>query len=443
MLRKIIVIIILSAGLGALLYLKPWRENEVKNPRIIDRLPTADFIGTMNPLELVKEMSGLINYNKIKYRQFISYDFLLSQSRSLGINLQNPVFLFGFENGNWGCLIDLNDDSKIESGLSQLTTLFNLKKKNINGLSYLYFKEEKLSIFHEGNYLLLYSGSDFSRILTEVHNSKYGDVKSEWSSFLSDENFKNESLVIFSNWKKLKQFGIEKAMFAHDNDSTNFNLKTYFKKISPFYVSPKSGPSIINSKKKLGNYANIHLNIDDFKKHPEDVLYVEISKLMRKYGFPFDEFIKTWQGDISFHEGGNTTAKEIFKETVLDEEFNPILVEKERTVVVPAYTSLITINNNFNRLYSKLKSKGLVTEESEKIRFLVSPPLVKKVKKNQLILFSGATPIVKSVNQNEIQWNYKGTKFKFLLQKIQGNELYGNLNFSVRKIAKQSITILR
>jgi hypothetical protein len=85
----------------------------------------------------------------------------------------------------------------------------------------------------------------------------------------------------------------------------------------------------------------------------------------------------------------------------------------------------------------------LVTEESEKIRFLVSPPLVKKVKKNQLILFSGATPIVKSVNQNEIQWNYKGTKFKFLLQKIQGNELYGNLNFSVRKIAKQSITILR
>jgi len=75
MIRKFIVILLLSAGLGILLYLKPWKEEQIQDPRIIDRLPTADFIGTMNPLELVKELSGLINYNKLQYRQFISYDF--------------------------------------------------------------------------------------------------------------------------------------------------------------------------------------------------------------------------------------------------------------------------------------------------------------------------------------------------------------------------------
>ena len=443
MIRKVIVILLLSSGLGILLYLKPWKEDQIQDPRIIDRLPSADFIGTMNPLELVKELSGLINYNKLQYRQFISYDFLLSQSRSLGINLQNPVYLFGYENGNWGCIIELNDDSKIENGLAQLKSLLKLQKKSTEGLSYFYFKEEKISIFHEKDYLLIYNGTNFPEVLNEIHRSKYGEVRSEWSSFLSEEKFKNESLVIYSNWKKFKQYGIEKAMFAHDNDSSNFKLKSYLKKISPFYLSVKNGPSIVKGKSITGNFVNVHLNVDEFKKHPDDILYTELKKLSRKFGFPFEDFIKSWQGDVSFFEGGNTVATELYKETELDDEFNPVLVEKQRNVVVPAYSSLLTINRNFNRLYSKLKLKGFITEETDKIRFLISPPLTKRIKKNQLLLYSGGNPVIKNDNANEIQWWYKGTKFKFQLQNIQGSEITGLLNFSVKKIAKENFKVKR
>lgn len=443
MIRKVIVILLLSAGLGILLYLKPWKEEQIEDPRIIDRLPSADFIGTMNPLELVKELSGLINYNKLQYRQFISYDFLLSQSRSLGVNLQNPVYLFGYENGNWGCVIELNDDSKIESGLAQLKTLLKLEKKSIEGLNFFYFKPEKISVFHEGNYLLVYRGNNFPEILKEIHKAKHGEVKSEWSSFLSDDFFKNESLVIYSNWKKFKQFGIEKAMFAHDNDSSNFKLKSYIKKISPFYLTTKSGPSLLKGKNTQGNYVNLHLNIKEFKKHPDDILYTELIKLSRKYGFPFEDFIKSWQGDISFFEGGNTIETEIYKETELDDEFNPVLVEKQRTVTVPAYSSLLTINNNFYRLYAKLKLKGFISEEGDKIRFLISPPLTKKIKKNKLLLYSGGNPVVKNDNLNEIQWLYKGTNYKFRLQNVKGNEINGTLNFPVRKIAKENFKVKR
>jgi hypothetical protein len=107
------------------------------------------------------------------------------------------------------------------------------------------------------------------------------------------------------------------------------------------------------------------------------------------------------------------------------------------------YSSLLTINNNFNRLYSKLKLKGFITEETDKIRFLISPPLTKRIKKNQLLLYSGGNPVIKNDNANEIQWWYKGTKFKFQLQNIQGSEITGLLNFSVKKIAKENFKVKR
>ena len=118
-------------------------------------------------------------------------------------------------------------------------------------------------------------------------------------------------------------------------------------------------------------------------------------------------------------------------------------MEKQRTVTVPAYSSLLTINNNFYRLYAKLKLKGFISEEGDKIRFLISPPLTKKIKKNKLLLYSGGNPVVKNDNLNEIQWLYKGTKYKFRLQNVKGNEINGTLNFPVRKIAKENFKVKR
>ncbi|MBM3454564.1 MAG: hypothetical protein FJX80_05385 [Bacteroidetes bacterium] len=436
MIRKIILIIVLASGLGVLLYLKPWRQEEIEDPRIIDRLPTADFIGVMNPLELIREMSSLINSNKLKYRQFLNYDFLLSQSRALGMNLQNPVYLFGYENGNWGCIIELNDDSKIESGLGQISSVIKLEKKNLEGLSYLYSKKRKLYIFHEKNYILFYHGNDFSSIIKKIHKSNFGEASTEWINFINDTNFKNESFIISSNWKKFKQFGIEKAVFSTDNDSKNIKLKGYFKKTSPFYIAAKTGPSIFNSRSVQGNFLNIHLNIDEFRKHKEDILYSELKKLFRTYGVSFDEFIDSWRGDLSFFQGGKTPVTEEYKETELDDEFNPVMVEKKRLVLIPVYSALLTVNNNFYTLYGKLKAKGIITESTNKIRFFTSPPLTKIIQKNKLVLFSGRNPKTYSDYRNEMQWEINGTKYTLQLEKVTDNFLFTNLTFPIQAIAK-------
>ena len=47
------------------------------------------------------------------------------------------------------------------------------------------------------------------------------------SYLFKDGNFKNEHLVIYSNWPKLKDAGIKTAIFAHDSDSLSFNLKCF------------------------------------------------------------------------------------------------------------------------------------------------------------------------------------------------------------------------
>ena len=443
MLRKIIIIILLSSGLAVLLYLKPWKEEIIKPPRIEDRLPTADFLGVMNPLEFVKEMSVLINFNKVKYRQLLTYDFLLSQSRSLGINLQNPVFLFGFENGNWGCVIELNDDSKIEKGLEQLSSIFKLEKKKKDGLDYIYVKSGKIFIFHEKDYLLVYKGDDFSDVLSRIHNSSYGDVKSEWINFLKEKTFKSESFIIYSNWNKLADYGIEKGMFAIDNDSVNIKLKTYLKKVSPFYISQKSGPSITNSTKANKNKAEIHLDIQEFKKHPEDPLYKAANKISKRYGFPFADFINAWDGDMSFREEGTTTATEVFLETELDEEFNPVLIEKNRQLIVPAYSCHLTFNSKFDKFYKKLVTKGLVTEENDKLRFLISPELMKKRTRNSLSLYSSVLPSIENSKENRVQWTFDGTTYIFTIDTISGNELYGTIGFSSRRILKNQKIIVR
>ena len=97
MIRKTITIIILSAALGAFLYFKPFFFQKPTPPRLIDRLPNADFVGKVNVLDLARETSGMMYYHKIPFRDFTSYEFLLGQGKMYGLNLQKKVYLFGNE----------------------------------------------------------------------------------------------------------------------------------------------------------------------------------------------------------------------------------------------------------------------------------------------------------------------------------------------------------
>ena len=113
MIRKTLTIVILAAALGAFLYLRPFLFQKPTSPRIVDRIPTADFIGKANVLDLARETSGMMFYHKIPFRDFTSYEFLLGQGKMYGLNLQKQVYLFGNESGDWGFLLEVSDSSKI------------------------------------------------------------------------------------------------------------------------------------------------------------------------------------------------------------------------------------------------------------------------------------------------------------------------------------------
>ncbi len=119
-------------------------------PRLIDRLPTADFIATANILELAKETNGMLQYNKISARDFTTYEFLLGQGKMYGIDLQQNVYLFGNEDGNWGAMARLSDSSKIMGGIERLKKFVDISDSVFNDHKYYYNLEDK-SYLHYGD----------------------------------------------------------------------------------------------------------------------------------------------------------------------------------------------------------------------------------------------------------------------------------------------------
>ena len=81
MVRKVFLIIFLAVALACFLFLKPFFFQKSTEARLIDRLPSADFIGKLNILELARETSGMMYYHKLPFRDLTSKEFLLSQGK--------------------------------------------------------------------------------------------------------------------------------------------------------------------------------------------------------------------------------------------------------------------------------------------------------------------------------------------------------------------------
>jgi len=387
--RKVVLIFILSVVLACFLFLKPVFYQKSIEARLIDRLPSADFIGKLNILELARETSGMMYYHKLPFRDLTSKEFLLSQGKSYGLNLQKPIYIFGDEVGDGGCLIHVSDSTKIASGIDRLRKSVNIKDTLIEKQKVFFSKKDNVFLHYGSNYLLLYKGTLFSKTLKSVLKAKHKKILPLWSRFLKEKHFKNEHLVIFSNWSKLKKAGIESAIFAHDSDSLSFNLKSYLRKTKPFYIKKKEIGLAFSSVPDANKSVELHLDISELKQHLNDPLLLLAMNLGKRIGFPFIDFIKAWEGDLCFVEGGTQKTRESYIETELDENFNTTEVQKYRDVLVPGYSLYLSTNKLGNKLINRLFEKGIMTSEAEKIRFLYSPLLKIRQANGYIQLYSG------------------------------------------------------
>lgn len=439
MFKKITLIFFLSIGLAAFLVLRPYIFRKFDKPRLEDRLPDGDFIGRAFVLDVARETSGMMYYHKIPFRDLFSHEFILSQGKLYGLNLQNPVYFFANVSGDWGAIIPVSDSSRIFEGIERLQKLIDIKDSLYDDQHVYFYEKENGYLTYSNSYMFIYKGKNFDQYYNRVTKAKRSDISLVWRSFLKEKQFKDEKLVIYSNWKKLKENGIETAIFAHDSDSTSFSLLTYFRNKKPLNITMKKTGLNLRTNDYTSKMLNIHLDITNLRKDPNDPIYKWLVKIGKKVSFPTTEFLDAWDGDLSFRQGGYQIVKETYIESVLDDDFNVTEVKMEKEVKVPAFTVLFSVNKNGRSLINRLLSKGILTQEDEYYRFLFSPQLKMSKKENYFIFHSGEyTPKTEeNINNNGI-WTQRGTKIRFNLDSLSKYEAFGSIYIPVNRIISRN-----
>jgi len=440
MYRKILFVLVLASSVGSFLYLKPYFNAKKAVPSLIDRLPTADFLGRCYPLDLANETSSMLFYNKIPFRDFISQEFLLSQGKSYGLNLQKPVYFFANEKGSWGVMIEVSDSNKILPGIQRLKKILSITDTLIYEQKTYRLKEENGYLTYDKNWMFLYKGKQFTKEIKQILFAQKGGVKPCWKAFLKEKQFIDEKLVIYSNWKKLREKGVETALFAHDSDSSSFRLLTYVrnKKAHGIKMKPAKGLGW-TSKLYTNKLLSIHLDISKFRKNKKAPLYKFLVNSGNKISFPMTDFLNAWDGDLSFREGGLYTIQEEYIKSEMDEDFNLIETKSTKEVKVPGFSLLFSVNNQGNYLLKRLFQKGILRKEENHYRFLTSPPLSIEKRNGYYIFYSGNYPSkISEENNNHGIWLERGTKISFSIDSLSRYEAFGSIHIPVERIIRRS-----
>ena len=438
MVRKVTFILFLIGLLVSFFYFRPLFYKTEAPPSLLDRMPQGDFLGRINLLEIAKESTSMLYYNKIPFRDLFSPEFLLAQAKSYGVDLQKPAYFFANDTGEWGTLIHVNDSSKIYSGIVRLKKNIDLKDTIVGQQKVFSFKGKQSYITYGKDWIFMYKGKNLPKRMYHVIYSKKGDISIAWKAFKDEKQYKNEKLVIYSNYERLKIKGITTALFAHDSDSTTIKLKSYVRSDVPLAVSTKdTGVAFANTSNSVGKLLNIHLNVKNLRKAKNDPYYKSLAGISRRVSFPLQSFLEAWEGDLSYHQGGSITVKEKIIETVMDENFNETEVIKTQEKQVAAFTLLFSINKKIHDLLYQLFVKGILRREGDKLRFLFSPAIKMKLTPNIVYFYSSdQVPQTVTSTSNRGVWTYKGTKVGFQLDSMNRNESFGSVTIPVSGLLK-------
>lgn len=438
MLKKSLFIAALALSLGVFLYFRPFIFAKEATPRIIDRLPDADFIGRVNILDLVKETNDLLYYYKTPFRDLTSADYILGQGKTFGLNLQNPIYIFGDENGEWGALIQVNDAEKAKLGMEKLKQYFAVQDSSKSKTMLYFIPKLKIYLHLSANYLLVYSGKKVERVISRVKNAKYNGISNMWKEFLAISRFKNEHLVIYSKSKKLKDYGIEYALFAHDSDSTDFNIKYYFQKHKAFPFSNKKNGLSFLGQASSNHSIDLHLDAEEFRNSKNTPLKKLLIAKGKRLSFPTVAFLDAWDGVLSFIEGGKQQVSERIIVSEMDEDFNVTQVEKYRTIDVPGYSLLFNTNDKGPAFINSLLQKGIMRSEGNQFRILFSPLLNMKKKDNYYFFYSGLKcPKTVNNNQNQLLWPINETNYYFKIDTINQQSIIGTIKIPAKNLTKK------
>tara|TARA_B100000524_G_scaffold81771_2_gene37535 strand:+ start:19417 stop:20745 length:1329 start_codon:yes stop_codon:yes gene_type:complete len=440
--KKLVFILFLAFLLGALLYLKPFDSSKKQLEKIETFLPEADLAGRVYLLDFLTESTDLMLFNEISQRQFLTSEFVLSLAKKFGLDVQNPVYIFANERGDAGSVVPLYTTQKLKSALDRIS-LDNDVKDTLIGQDHIYhLTDYQVHIFHRDHFLFIYYGDYFYEIYHESIVNRKRKMADVWQGLFINPIFPNENLVLYSESKALKQFGMDHAYMAHDSDSSGFHLKSCIKinDSIPFFV--KDSGQAIKFSTRSKRTIDLHMNTANLTASIKALLIEKLSLLTSKISFPISDFIEIWNGDFCFEEGGFYLVSEKYIETELDDNFEPTQVEKTRYKNVPRYSLMFTVQEPANQLLNKLLSKGILTQEDEQFRFLFSPQLKLRLRDDQVVFYSTVNPPRNYMSSmNRIQWTYMDTDFEFQVDSLSDKRVFGSIEIPMKKIL-ESIAFL-
>lgn len=436
-------ILALCLGLVALLYFKPWRT-DLDSPRFVDRLPLAEVMGKTNILELAEDLVPAIYSNQIAFREFLSPEFILSQGKVNGLNLQEPAYFFADEsNGeisDWGVMIPVTDSSKILPGIRRFEKMTKISDSTLFDQRIYSIPEFNITIGYGKDWVLIAGKSSFKKYFAHVVRAKLNSIAPRWRRFLEDKLFNNKSLQMTVDSEQLRELGISSILFGSTADSASFTLHTRVSHMDTIPFTLKAGGESFERTEFSKRMINLHLNIDRLrvsKKHP---VYLLLAKMAKKISFPLDEFLRTWEGDISFRQGGIQTMQEPFVESVLDENFNVTEVVKYKDVKISGFALALSMNENRSQFMNRLFDKGILTNDRNKTRMLYFPPMTMQNTQKSVNFYTSSTrpKTVPDLGQS-VLWDYHYVPLLFTLDSIEVRTSYGKINIGLKKLVKDNI----
>lgn len=433
----------LCLGLIALLIFKPWRT-EAESPRFVDRLPMADIIGRTNILNLAKDFIPATYQNQISFREFISPEFILSQGKINGLDLQRPVYFFGNQSNTeieeWGMMFHVSDSSKLYPGIRRFEKMTPIKDSSLFDHRIFICPEYDLSISYGNDWLLVTNRKSFKKHLDHVVNARIKSIYPRWRSFIEEKLFEGKALQMSIISKQLQTYGVSSALLASSADSNSITLHTRLTNMDTIPFSLKQTGERFEPTEFTRRLINLHLNIDRLKNEKTHPLYTVLKNLTQKVSFPLDELLNTWDGDIAFRQGGIQTFVEPYIESELDENFNVTEVVKFKEVRISGFAFNMSMNENRPKFMNRLYSKGILTREKNKVRMLYFPPMNLQADESSVNFYTSSfRPVTIQDSTQSVLWDFNYTPVLFTLDSIQTKIAYGKINIGLRKIVNDKI----
>ncbi len=436
MLRKLTFIFVLAILFGAFLIVNPYLKKAEEPPAIEDRLPDADFMATADCIRLAREISGMMYYYKVPFRDFLSPEFILTQAKAYRLQLQKPAYFFANKNGEFGILAELTDSTKISSGIEKLKFFFDVKELTIAKHKVYKVQDHKVYFLYGNDYIFYYKGDSIKDYVKRITGAKTDQVTPTWIELLNQQKYLNKSIVIYSKLEDFKQISIDQAFAYPIIDSTHVHFYAFMSSKDTIPLKLKDGGMDFKTGEFTKRTINLHLDPTYLQKHPEHPLYLYLQKQSSRIRFPFNDFMVRWNGDLAFQQGGWINIDEKVIESVLDDDFNVTEIVKTKQVKVPGFAVNYSLKNDSNDFIDILKSKGFLTEQEEKYHLLLSPPLhfTKGKDNSQTFYASKVAPKMIPSEKSYVMWVNKGTQYTVEIDSITTHEFYGKMSFSMENI---------